>query len=866
MIRAALKSLLGRKVRLLMSTFAIVLGVAFVAGTLIFSDTLNRSFTALFSSTVGDVVVRPEGGTTADGSPSSVTLPASLLEKLRDVPGAARVDGNVNAIGVFVVSDEGKVVSGFGPPAIGGNWTGAPAGHGLEGMAIVEGHEPHGADEVALDQRTAERAGYDVGDRVTVIPSTAMVPDTSEQPGEQPGQPGQPPAEPTRLEPTLVGIIGFPSGGSLNGATFAAFDTATAQQLFLGGEDAYSDAWVTAADGVSQEQLRDAVAAELPDGVEAVTGDHASDEAASDLLKAVSFLTTFLLIFAGIALVVGAFLIVNTFSILVAQRSRELALLRALGASKRQVTWSVQLEAFVLGVIGATVGLGLGVLLAMGIRALFANFGLDLSGQSLIFAPRTFVASYAVGILVTMAAAWLPARRTGRIAPVQALRDDVALPEASLHRRFLAGLVLVGAGLVLLWLGLFSDLPHGGWLTGAGVLAILLGVAGASPVLSRPFLAVVRTAYARLFGTVGLLAGQNALRNPRRTAATASALMIGLALACTMAIVGDSAKASVDASIEENFVGDFIVSNVIGSEFTPAIGDAMEGVDGVERVVRERYKQTERDGDRMAVAAVDPQDVGRLELQANDGALDGLADGSVLVQQSWADDEDVAVGDDITFEMPVGERTYRVAGIVDDNPIVVAPVLMTLTDLADAGFTASDNVLILFTDGSPGVQDRLDAVVADLPVVTVKDQGEFAQEQREPIDQFVLMIFALLGLALVIAVLGIVNTLALSVIERTREVGLLRAIGVSRRQLRWMITLESVLIAVLGALLGVALGIGFGVALMYAVRDQGLEVISVPFGQLGVFLGLSVVIGVLAAVFPARRAARLDVLRAIATE
>lgn len=855
MIRAALKSLLGRKVRLLMSTFAIVLGVAFVAGTLIFSDTLNRSFTALFASTVGDVVVRPEGGTTADGAPSSVTLPASLLEQLREVPGAARVDGNVNAVGVFVVGADGKVVSGFGPPAIGGNWSGAPAGHGLQGMAIVEGEEPHGPDEVALDERTAERAGYDVGDRVTIIPSTTTVP-----------APGQPPARPTRLQPTLVGIIGFPSGGSLNGATFAAFDTATAQDLFVGGQDVYSDAWVTAADGVSQEQLRDAVAAELPDGVEAVTGDDAADESASDLLEAVSFLTTFLLIFAGIALVVGAFLIVNTFSILVAQRSRELALLRALGASKRQVTWSVQLEAFVLGVIGATVGLGLGVLLAMGIRALFANFGLDLSGQSLIFAPRTFVASYAVGILVTMAAAWLPARRTGRIAPVQALRDDVALPEASLHRRFAAGLALVGAGLVLLWLGLFSDLPHGGWLTGAGILAILLGVAGASPVLSRPFLAVVRTAYARLFGTIGLLAGQNALRNPRRTAATASALMIGLALACTMAIVGDSAKASVDRSIEENFVGDFIVSNVIGSEFTPAIGDEMAQVDGVERVVRERYKMTERDGDQMAVAAVDPQDVARLELRADDGSLDGLADGSVLVQRSWADDEGVAVGDDLTFTMPVGERTYRVAGIVEDNPIVVAPVLMTLTDLADAGFTQSDNVLILFTDDSPGIKDRLDAVVADLPVVTVKDQAEFAQEQREPIDQFVLMIFALLGLALVIAVLGIVNTLALSVIERTREVGLLRAIGVSRRQLRWMITLESVLIAVLGALLGVALGIGFGVALMYAVRDQGLEVISVPFGQLAVFLGLSVVIGVLAALFPARRAARLDVLRAIATE
>ncbi|WP_275745944.1 FtsX-like permease family protein [Nocardioides sp. YIM 152315] len=835
-----------------MSTFAIVLGVAFVAGTLIFSDTLNRSFTALFASTVGDVVVRPEGGTTADGAPSTVTIPASRLERLRAVDGAARVDGNVNAFGVFVVSDRGKVVSGFGPPAIGGNWSDAPAGHGLQGLSIVEGHAPQGREEVVLDERTAERAGYRVGDPVAIIPSTAIE-----------GEPGTDLAS-LRLTPTLVGIAGFPGGGSLNGATYAAFDTPTAQDLFVDGEDAYTDVWVTAEDGVSQEQLRDRVAEVLPDGLEAVTGDDAADESASDLLQAISFLTTFLLIFAGISLVVGAFLIVNTFSILVAQRSRELALLRALGASKRQVTWSVQLEAFVLGVVGATVGLGLGVLLAMGIRALFANFGLDLSGQPLIFAPRTFVASYAVGVVVTMAAAWLPARRTGRIAPVQALRDDVALPESTLHRRMWVGAALVVVGLGVLWLGLFGDLPHGGWQTGGGILAILLGVAAASPVISRPFLALARAAFARIFGTVGNLAGQNSLRNPRRTAATASALMIGLALACTMAIVGDSAKASVDRSVEDNFVGDFVVSNVIGTGFTPAIGDRMQRVDGVDRIVRERFATAERDGDRQMVAAVDPGDVDRLELDLTDG--DPMTAGSVLLQQSWADDHDLGVGADLELQMPAGKRTYVVAGTFDDNPVVVAPVLMSLDDFGEGGFPATDNVLILFTDDSAGIQQRLDEVVADLPIVTVKDQAEFAQEQREPIDQFVLMIFALLGLALVIAVLGIVNTLALSVIERTREVGLLRAIGLNRSQLRRMITLESVVIAVLGALLGVLLGIGFGIALMSAVRDQGLEVISVPYGQLAVFLLLSVVIGVLAAVFPARRAARLDVLRAIATE
>lgn len=846
MIRAALKSLLGRKVRLLMSTFAIVLGVAFVVGTLIFSDTLNRSFTALFASTVGEVVVRPEGSQTSAGSPSSATLPGDLVRSLEDVDGVARVDGNVNAFGVYVVGDDGKVVGGLGPPALGGNYTEAPTAGG-EGLALVEGEAPQGRGEVVVDERTAERAGYDLGDQVPLLL----------------------PRGEARLSPTIVGLLGFPDGGSLNGATLVLFETSVAQDLFLGGADAYSDAWITADDGVSQEELRDAVAADLPDDVEAVTGDDAADEQASDLLEAISFLTTFLLIFAGIALVVGSFLIVNTFSILVAQRSRELALLRALGASRRQVVRSVQLEAFVLGVLGATLGLGLGVLLALALRALFAQFGLDLSGQPLVFEPATVIAAYAVGIVVTMAAAWLPARRSARIAPVQAMRDDIALPESSLRQRFRNGLVLAVLGGVSLFLGL-GDLVdrYQGWLTGAGILAILLGVAAMSPVISRPFLAAAAALFRRLFGSVGNLAGQNSLRNPRRTTATASALMIGLTLACAMAIIGDSAKASVDQSVEENFVGDYVVSNVFGGEFNPAIADQMADVDGVASVTRQRFQVVDYDGeDFQGAAAVDPAQADALELSFDDGSLGDLADGTVVLSASFAEDHDLAVGDDLVVGVPSGETPWRVVGVFEDNPIVFAPILTTLETFTAAGFEPADNLLIVDAEpGASGVEERLEEVVADLPIVTVKDQQEFAQEQREPIDQFVLIIFALLALALLIAVLGIVNTLALSIIERTREVGLLRAVGLSRGQLRRMITLESVVIALLGAVLGVLLGTGFGVALMYAVRDEGLEVISVPFGQVAVFLLLSVVVGVLAAVLPARRAARLDVLRAIATE
>ena len=846
MFKVALKSLLGRKLRLLLSTFAIVLGVAFVAGSLIFSDTLSRSFTALFASTVGDVVVRPVGGTTLDGSPSTETIPASVADDLRSVDGAARVDGNVTAVGVYVVGADGKIIGGQGAPGIATSYSTAPAGHGLEGLSIVDGEAPRGPDEVVLDEATAEQADYAVGDTARIITA----------------------ANQRVLDKTVVGLAGYRDGGSLNGASVTVFDTATAQDLFQDGEDVYTDIWVTAEDGVSQAELRDAVAEQLPDGLEAVTGDKAADESASQLVEAISFLTTFLLIFAGISLVVGAFLIVNTFSILVAQRSRELALLRAMGASKVQVTTSVLVEAFVLGVLGATLGLGLGVLLAMGITALFANFGLDISGQPLIFAPRTVIAAYAVGIVVTMLAALLPAIRTTRIAPVQALRDDVAMPAAAMHRRLVAGTLLIVAGAAAMAAGLFTDVSHAGWVLGAGILAVLLGVAGVSPVISAPFLRVARAFYATVFGSVGNLAGLNSLRNPRRTTATASALMIGLALAGTMAIIGDSAKASVDKTIADNFVGDYVVSNTFGQPFSTSVAADMAKIPGVETVIQQRWAYLKLDGESSTMGAADPATIeDALRIEMVDGSLADLTDDTVLISDSYAEDHDLGIGDTVTAEVPAGKSEYPIVGVYTDNPIIGVPVLTTPQTLITAGFQDADNFLIINTSkNSPEMLDALAAVVKDLPIVTVKDQAGFAEEQRGPIDQLVMMIYALLGLALLIASMGIMNTLALSVIERTREVGLLRAIGLSRRQLRRMITLESVVIAVLGALLGVVLGTGFGAAMMYALRDEGLEVISVPFGQLTAFLVLAVIIGVVAAILPARRAGRLDVLNAIATE
>ena len=850
MLRASWKSLLARKLRLLMSAFAIVLGVAFVAGSLIFTDTLGRAFTNIMAGSVGDVVVRPTGSASdiSDGNTiSAKTLPASLVTDLARVDGAARADGNVSGLGVFVIDKSGKVIGAQGAPGIAVNYGEAPAGHGLDGLLISQGRAPAKAGEITLDPQTAEKSGYKVGDIVPLVTS-----------GAQPS-----------IRATMVGIVKF-GGGGLAGASLTTFDTRTAQQLFQGGKDVYSDIWVTASEGVSQAELRDRVVATLPAGVEALTGDKVAADAATEINKALSFISTFLLVFAGVALVVGSFLIINTFSILVAQRSRELALFRALGASRRQVSRSVLFEALVIGFIGSTVGLALGFALAVGIKALFASIGLDLSGSPLVFEPRTIVAAYLVGMLVTAFAAYLPGRRASRIAPVEALRDDVAMPESSIHRRTIIGTMMTVVGSVAMGVGLFTDIPNAIAYIGGGILLVVIGVSLASPVLGRPVLALVGVMYRRMFGTVGRLAEQNATRNPRRTAATASALMIGLTLVSMMAIFGASAKASVDKTISESFSADYVVSNAVGVPFSPTIADQVAKIPGVDAVARFRYAPAKVDGETTQVGGIEPVAFAKaMDATMDSGRIGDLSGQTLLVERNRAEDLGVKVGDSVKVAIADTEVSYPVVGIFEGLPTIWSEYLTSLDAVSAAGLVPADN--LAYVVRSPGanaesVRAGIDSLIADLPTITLKDQAEFAAEQRAPIDQMLMLIYALLGLAVVIAVLGIVNTLALSVIERTREVGLLRAVGLSRRQLRTMVRLESMVISLLGAVLGVGLGLVFGVALQRSQADSGIEVLSVPFSQLLIFVVLAGLVGVLAAVWPARRAARLDVLRAITTE
>ena len=843
MLAASLKSLLARKMRLLMSAMAIILGTAFVAGSLIFTDTLERTFNGIFEGTVGDVIIQPEQ-VDQFGGPGGSSLSAEEVEAFADLPGAARADGNVEAMGVFVVGDNGNVVGGQGAPALAFNYNDAPNQFGESPMTIESGRAPEGEGEVMVDALTLEQAGYEVGDEIQLVTTGAQPEITAE----------------------VVGTVAFGEGG-MAGASITVFDTETAQAYFMDGKDEYSTVWVTAADGVDAEELVDEAKGVTPDSYEAVTGAELAERNEDSLQQALSFITTFLLVFAGVALFVGSFLIINTFGILVAQRGRELALLRAIGASRRQVMRSVMLEALVVGVLGATVGLGLGVLLALAIRELFGTVGLDLGGTSLVFSPTTVIATYVVGILVTMLAAWLPARRAGSVPPVAAMRDTVETAQQHPVRSALEVLVLVG-GLLAFLFGLFIADSRQLWWIGAGIVGLVLGTAFLSPLVGRPLIAGLGSIYRGAFGTVGRMAERNTVRSPGRTAATASALMIGMTLVALMGVVASSATASVDKQIEENFRADFVLSNAIGQPYSATVSEQAAEVDGVAAVSPLRYVQAEVDGGQLFSVAIDPDTFADVEqIEPTEGSADIGADSVML---STNHEEGREVGD--TVEVTIGESTREltVVGFYDELGTLGTPdVLFDLETIDEMGGQGADNMAFVFVeDGADkdAVSEDIETLIAGQPLVTLKDQEAFKDEQQGFINQLLYLIYALLGLAIVIAVLGIVNTLGLSVLERTREIGLLRAVGLSRRQLRGMIWLESIAIALLGAILGIVLGVASGVAIQRSLAEDGITELAIPWLSLGVFVVLAGVVGVLAAVVPAWRASRMDVLTAIATE
>jgi putative ABC transport system permease protein len=715
-------------------------------------------------------------------------------------------------------------------------------------LTLSEGELPNGPDQIALDENTADKAGYDVGDEVTLVPPTGEL----------------------TIRVQLTGLVRFGSSGGLVGATLTVFDTQGIQDRFFDGRDVYTGVSMTTAPGVTQAQLTEEANRVLPNTFVAEQGDVLAERNQDQIGEILTGINTALLVFAAVSLVVGTFLIINTFSILVAQRSRELALLRAMGASRRQVNRAVIAEALAVGFFGSTVGIGMGYLLAIGLKMLFGVIGLDIGSADFPLKVRTVAVAYAVGLVVTLIAAYLPARRASRIPPVAAMRDEVALPETSLRRRLVIGAVLLLLGIGLAGTGLFGSVGDPLALIGIGVLFILIGVSLSAAVIGRPIVRGVGKVYRRAFGTVGVLATENSLRNPRRTAATASALMIGLALMSLMAVFGASVKASLDKAISGTLASDtLVVSNVTNQGFSPSIATRIRTIDGVATVAEFRQQSAELDGKTIFLGAANPSEIANaLNIQVFAGAFDALTDKTIFIDANAAKSDDLSVGDKVSLKLQGGTQELTVAGTYAANSMP-STYLVTLDTLDKGSISPQDYYLFISVASGAdesAVRADIDKALADLPTVTLKNQQEFLDEQHAQINLVLYLIYALLGLAVIIAILGIINTLALSVIERTREVGLLRAVGLSRRQLKRMVRLESVVIALLGAVLGLVLGLAFGIAVQRALREDGIDVLSIPWGQMLIFVLAAIVFGVLAAWFPARRAAKLNVLSAITTE
>ncbi|HEU5160949.1 MAG TPA: ABC transporter permease [Streptosporangiaceae bacterium] len=775
-----------------------------------------------------------------DESPAR-PIPRSVLATVRErTPGAAKVTGAAEGYAAIVGKD-GKVIGGQTMTQLGGDWTDDMATR----LRIESGRPPRAPNEVVIDSVSAGKGGLAAGDPVTILTQG-----------------------PTRTM-RISGVVGLGSLGALDRyITYTLFTPEVAQRLLV-KPGHYSQIYVEAGPDMPVDRLRDQVAAALPAGYEAVTGDQEAGEGRAEIKRIFSFLTVFLLIFAGVSVFVGSFIIFNTFSMLVAQRTRELALLRAVGASRRQVTRSVLGEAIGVGLIGSTLGLAAGAGLAVGLRALFGIFGIDLPVTRPVFAAPTVVWSYAVGMLVTVVAAYPPARRAAKIPPVAALRDDVALPARSLRLRVAGGIALSALGAGALARGLAGSGEEGASLVGLGAAVVFLAVALLSPVLSRPVTWLLGWPVARLpgaAGTIGRMSRENTRRNPRRTAATASALMIGLALVAMISVLAQSMKVSVDETFDRGFGADYTLAATGVAGFSPAAVTAAAAAPGVAGVTPVRIGTIKLAGARQPVTVVDPPALVTSTKLAIERGTAAIGAHQLLVQRAAAAEWGWSVGSIVPGEYPDGTTaSLRVAGIFTDNPAVAIPYVMTPAGYAP--HAPGELIQLAYVDTRGGDARRaLESALAAYPNVELRDRRQAKAEARDEVDQLLQMIIALLVLSILIAALGIVNTLALSVVERTREIGLLRAVGVSRRQLRRMVRQESMLIAAFGAALGLTVGVGSGWALRRAMADQGVHELSIPYGLLALYALAAIVIGVVAAIWPARRAARMDVLRAITTE
>jgi len=833
-----IKGMLAHKLRLALTALAIVLGVTFISGTFVLTDTLQNTFTTLFGNIYQNIDFQVRGvaqlGTGAGATRNE--LPESLLATVRGVPGVQAADGEVQGYAQFVGRDGKAIKTGGGAPTLGVAYDPYQQ---MSPLHLVAGGPPVTSGDVVMDAGTAQKYGFTVGQRVRIL-STG----------------------PTRTF-TITGIVQFGTANNLAGATLAAFTLPTAQAI-VQETGKLDDINVVTTPGTSKTAVQRAIAGALPRGVEVVTGQTVVNESTSSINQALSFFSTALLVFAFISLFVGAFTIYNTFSIIVGQRTRELALLRIVGASRRQVFGSVLAEAALTGLVSSMIGLGLGVLAALGLQALLSGFGVTLPPGSLVFEPRTVLVGLVVGVGVTVVSAIGPARGAVRIPPVAALDDRRSVAGGSLRRRLIWGTALALAGAVLLGIGLAKPAIQ---LVGAGAAGLFIGVATLSPALARPLSSVIGRPLARMFGTAGKLGRENSMRSPRRTAQTAAALMVGLALVSAMAVFGASLSKSATSSADQAISADILVTPTGSAELSNSVPRTVPAVPGVTATTAFYGGRFEFQNSLASLTAVSTDHLAdTLILRMTAGTPAVLAQGELLVDTTTATSKHLSVGSTVPVRFALtGPAVLRIGGIYQANALIGSY-------LAGAGFFLAHFPqqppagLLLRTDGSTAVNSAVTRALASYPNLQIQTRAQFEQSQVSSVNQLLGLVYALLGLAVIIALIGIVNTLMLSVFERTREIGLLRAVGMQRRQVRAMVRSEAVILAIFGAIVGIVIGTALGLALVASLRQQGITDTAVPVSSLVIFLLLSALLGLVAASWPARRAARLDVLAAIAAE
>jgi putative ABC transport system permease protein len=846
--KVALRGLLSRKLRSVLTGFAVVIGVAFVVGTLVFTDTINASFTNLFDRVQKGVDVDVEAHQAVKVNFSAPpTMPASALATVKSTPGVDAAEGSVNADGTLLQAN-GKPIGSNGPPTL---IVSAGREKRFQSLDYGSGNPPQTAGEVAIDRGTAKKYHFAVGSIVTVQ--------------------GDAPARRYKVS----GVASLGDSDSLGGTRLVVMTLPEAQRV----TDHHGYDSISVAAG-NPDEVKAALQRELGRDFNVRTGKEAAQQQAQDLSSALGFLRTGLLVFAAVALLVGGFLIFNTFSVTVAQRTKEFALLRVLGASRRQILRSVLIETLVVGVVASVLGVLAGIALAPGLAAMLKAFGLDLGTTGIEIKPSSVIIGLVVGIVATMVSGFVPARRATRVEPVTAMRESVTPGFGRLRRRrIVVSLGLLAVGVLALVYGLFGGTGSSSGdasLLGLGALLMVFGVAVLAPVLVQPLARGIGAPLARAQGLTGVLARENAIRQPQRTAVTAAALMVGLALVVFVTIFAAGLKGSVSHVIDKQVTAKLVVQNQDGFSPIPAkVTQTVARIPGVEKASAFRFSPSLVRGVSGTTSAngIDPATAAAvIELKWTQGSqalLSSLTNTQTLLDGDWAKSHHLGVGETMHVTTPAGKQLdYKVVGTFKNQAGMTANVIVTNASMVASW--DSTQIQYIWASAAPGTDQAKLAATADAalkayPSTDALSIDQFKKKQQEGLNTLVGLVFALLLLSVLIALLGIVNTLALSVHERTRELGMLRAVGMSRRQVRRMVRAESVITAVIGAVLGTVLGLAFAVIVSRPLADQGF-VFIVPIVSLILFFVLAAVAGVLAAIPPARRAAKVDVLRAVTTE